>query len=193
MSERAGRVAGLVLAAGAGRRYGMPKALVPGWLADRCAALAAGGCDPVLVVLGAAADQARVLVPDGVDVVVAPDWAEGMGASLRAGLGAVRVLDPVPDAVLVALVDTPGLTPAVVARLRATVGTGSPGEALVQAAYAGRPGHPVVLGRAHWAGAAEAARGDRGARDYLRAHEVTTVECGDVGHGEDVDTPAGFR
>lgn len=189
MSERAGRVAGLVLAAGAGRRYGTPKVLVPGWLADRCAALAAGGCDPVVVVLGAAAEQARALVPDGVDVVVAPDWAQGMGASLRAGLGAVRALEPVPDAVLVALVDTPGLTPAVVARVRGAVGTRAPDEALAQAAYAGRPGHPVVLGRAHWAGAAEAARGDRGARDYLRAHEVTTVECGDVGHGQDVDAP----
>ncbi|MFZ5870869.1 MAG: nucleotidyltransferase family protein [Actinomycetota bacterium] len=183
------RVAGLVLAAGEGRRFGGPKALVPGWLADRVRALGDGGCAPVVVVLGAAADEARVLVPAGTLVVVAADWAEGMGASLRAGLDAAAVLEPAPDAVLVALVDTPGLTAAAVSRLVASAGR-DPRAALAQAVYTGQPGHPVLIGRDHWPGVRSVARGDRGARDYLAARDVALVECGDVGDGADVDRPS---
>jgi CTP:molybdopterin cytidylyltransferase MocA len=181
-------VAGLVLAAGAGRRYGGPKALVPGWLPDRVRALAEGGCDPVVVVVGAAADRARALVPVGARVVVAPRWADGMGESLRSGLDAVEA--DACDAVLVALVDTPGLTPAAVARLVERSRTASPARAvLARAAYRGRPGHPVLLGRSHWAGVRAVATGDDGARHYLRVHLVERVECGDVADGTDVDVP----
>ena len=181
------RVAGLVLAAGEGRRFGRPKALVPGWLPDRVGALTGGGCSPVLVVLGAAAGDAERLLPPGAVAVAAEDWAEGMGASLRAGLDAVAALDPPPDAVLVALVDTPGLTAAAVRRVAAQTAPG----ALAQAAYAGRRGHPVLLGREHWDGVLAVAAGDRGARDYLAGREVTPVECGDVADGRDVDTDPG--
>ncbi|MFP5346907.1 MAG: NTP transferase domain-containing protein [Actinomycetes bacterium] len=181
-------VAGLLLAAGEGRRFGMPKALVRGeddepWVSVRAGTLAGGGCQPVLVVLGAVADDARPLLPAEAVPVVAQDWAEGMGASLRAGLRAAGDLQPTPDAVLVALVDTPGLTGAAVARIvalgRATT--------LAQASYDGKPGHPVLLGRDHWDGVLQAARGDRGARDYLRSHAVQLIECGDVADGRDVD------
>ena len=71
-------IAGLLLAAGAGRRYGMPKALVDGgaWLRRAVATLAAGGCEQVLVVVGAQADEVIPLVPDSASTVVAADWAE---------------------------------------------------------------------------------------------------------------------
>ncbi len=91
--------AGLLLAAGAGRRYGMPKALVTHagrLLVERAmATLVEGGCDPVVVVLGAAADEvlARAQL-SGAIVVVNPEWAGGMGSSLRAGLAAL----PLPGA-----------------------------------------------------------------------------------------------
>ena len=81
--------------------------------------LADGGCAPRVVVLGAAADAVRVILPEGVTAVEAPDWAEGMGASLRTGLAA---LPPDVDAVLVHLVDLPGVTAAAVARLAADAG-----------------------------------------------------------------------
>jgi CTP:molybdopterin cytidylyltransferase MocA len=182
-------VAGLLLAAGAGRRFGGPKALVVGedgtpWLAARVAALADGGCAPVLVVLGAAVEPAAALLPADAVPVVAADWEEGMGASLRTGLAAAE--ETGADAVLIALVDTPGLTADAVARVAAT---GSP-TALAQATYDGRPGHPVLVGRSHWAGVVAVARGDRGARDYLAGRPVQFVECGDVGHGADVDVRA---
>ncbi|MGA9312006.1 MAG: NTP transferase domain-containing protein, partial [Pseudonocardiaceae bacterium] len=74
-------IAGLLLAAGAGRRYGMPKALVDGgaWLRRAVATLTDGGCDSVLVVVGAQADQVLPLVPETAATVLAADWAQGMG------------------------------------------------------------------------------------------------------------------
>jgi nicotine blue oxidoreductase len=107
-----------------------------------------------------------------------------MGSSLRAGLASVAPLDGV-DRVIVTLVDLPGLTGEAVARLVA-----SPAR-IAQASYDGERGHPVLLGREHFEGVSSAAQGDRGARDYLRAHadEVTLVEVGDVASGEDLDVP----
>ena len=173
---------GLLLAAGAGRRLGRPKALVEGWLPRAVASLA--GCDETVVVLGAEADRARPLLPDGVRVVVAHDWAQGMGASLRAGLEALAP-DARPLRCIVTLVDLPDVTAEVVARL---LGLPEAADGLARAAYAGVPGHPVLLGRDHWAGIAATATGDQGARDYLRSREVVLVECGDLASGADVDT-----
>jgi hypothetical protein len=55
----------------------------------------------------------------------------------------------------------------------------------------------VLIGREHWAGVISLARGDRGARDYLRVHHPVEVECGDIGTGADVDVaealPPGSR
>jgi nicotine blue oxidoreductase len=148
--------------------------------------LADGGCAPLLAVLGAAAGEVEPLLPSGVRAVLAPDWEEGMGASLRAGLDALGELDPVPDAALVHLVDLPGVTPAAVARLAGLSAT----DVLVRAAYEGRPAHPVLLGRAHWPGVREAATGDSGARTYLSGHpDLELIECGDLAVPDDVDTP----
>lgn len=191
-AQRGPDVVGLLLAAGAGRRFGRPKALVPGWLPDRCAALSAGGCGRVVVVLGAAAEEARRLVPPGAETVVAADWADGLSASLGAGLAAVR--EGTAEAAVVALVDTPGLTPGAVARvIAAGRGDGrsaaSPAEALVQATYSGTPGHPVLLGRAHWEALLTEGVGDQGARQYLARHAALRVPCEDVADGSDVDLP----
>lgn len=160
---------------------GRPKALVDDWLARGLAALAP--CRERLVVLGAQAEAVRARLPEPVPSVVAADWQEGMGASLRAGLAA---LDPArTTAVVVTLVDLPDVGVEVVARLlREPVGPAT----LRRAAYDGVPGHPVVLGRDHWSGVAAAAHGDQGARGYLREREVGLVECGDLATGLDVDS-----
>ncbi len=186
-----GQTAGIVLAAGGGRRYGRPKALVEygGRLLveTAIATLTAGGCVPVVVVLGAAADEVRARARLGPAVAVAnPDWSAGMGSSLRCGLAALA--NQPAGAAIVLLVDTPGITPAAVARLRSRAAAG----ALAIATYGGEPGHPVLLGRAHWAGVAEMAVADVGARRYLAAHpdQVERVPCDDVADGADMDTPA---
>lgn len=177
-------VAGLVLAAGEGRRFGGPKAPVVldgERLVDRAVrVLREGGCDPIYVVLGAWSGA----VP-GAITVTNPDWSEGMGSSLRAGLTALDAADVELDRVVVTLVDLPGLTGEAVARLIA-----SPAR-IAQASYDGERGHPVMLGREHVEDVWSSAQGDRGARDYLRAHsdEVSLVEVGDVASGEDLDVP----
>ncbi len=183
--------AGLLLAAGAGRRMGRPKALVEvdGEPLVRRAVrvLRDGGLAPVVVVLGARADDVRRVLPGDVRAVEAPDWAGGMGASLRAGLAALEGLaGVVPDAAVVHLVDLPGVPAAVPRRLAAVPGPA----ALARAAYGGRPGHPVLLGRDHWAGVRAAALGDAGARGYLAGRtDLVLVECGDLADPDDVDTP----
>lgn len=211
-SHQAPAVAGVLLAAGAGRRYGMPKALVDdgGWLRRSVGALADGGCDPVLVVLGAAAEQAAALLPEDARSVIAPDWEEGMGASLRAGLAALA--DPAPAAVkgpvtapdagpgavevplaataagteaaLIHLVDLPDVGAAVVRRVLGYAAR----DAVARAAFDGRPGHPVLLGRDHWDALLDTVGGDRGARDWLSGRaDLVLVDCTDLATGADVD------
>ena len=182
------RVAGLGLAAGAGRRFGGPKAvaeLAGERLVDRAVrVLVEGGTFPAYVVSGAV----ELDVPGAV-VVPNPAWADGMGSSLRAGLA---VLPPDVGAALVVLVDQPGLTGEAVARLVAAAG--GPGS-LAVATYEGRRGHPVLLGRAWWTEVADVAVGDEGAREVLRRHEdrLVRVECGDVASDNDVDRPEDLR
>lgn len=182
-------IAGLLLAAGAGRRYGMPKALVGGgaWLRRAVTTLTDGGCEPVVVVVGAQAGQVIPLVPEIASTVLAADWAEGMGASLRAGLAElIRSAPPQVQAALVHLVDLPDVDDSVVRRL---VASASP-TVVARAGFETQPGHPVLLGRRHWADIVESAQGDRGARDWLaQRSDLIVVDCSDLASGIDVDRP----
>jgi CTP:molybdopterin cytidylyltransferase MocA len=208
------RVAGLLLAAGAGRRFGRPKALVeiggeP--LAARGArTLADGGCGPIVVVLGARADQvlAAGVLPRAARAVVATTWKIGLGASLRAGLAALEG-EPDVAAVVVALADQPLVGPDAVRRLIAAyrpiaAGPGAscalscpstvaaPTVRAAVATYDGARRNPVLLSREVWRDVADAARGDLGARGWLRSRPdlVTPVDCDGTGLPDDVDTPA---
>lgn len=182
-------VAGLLLAAGAGRRFGGPKALVRfdgQLLVERGARLLAdGGCDPVVVVLGAAAEQvvAATTLPH---VVVATGWEGGMGVSLRVGLDAL--LTGTADACVIALADQPDIGPHAVARLLSAHASGA---VAAVATYDGVARNPVLLARRIWPDIAELAVGDTGARAWLRAHPdlVTPVACDGTGTPFDVDTP----
>ncbi|OQD53657.1 4-diphosphocytidyl-2C-methyl-D-erythritol synthase [Streptomyces phaeoluteigriseus] len=191
MTHTEDQVAGLLLAAGGGRRLGgRPKALLTHrgrpLVEHAVEALRAAGCTRVHVVLGAAADAVRESARlDGCVPVVNVEWERGMGGSLRAGLDSLAGTGA--RAALVSLVDQPGIGGRALARVRAAY---EDEESLASAAYDGRRGHPVLLGAAHWAGVAATATGDRGARDYLKAHEeeIRLVECGDVARPYDIDT-----
>ena len=166
----------------------MPKVLVTddrgSWLVRGVDLLHDGGCERVTVVLGAEVARAAALLVDlDVSLVVAEDWAEGMGASLRAGLRSLA--DSADDGAVVSLVDLPDLVPEVVGRV---IAAGDGTAALARATYDGRPGHPVLLGRDHWTGVIETAVGDQGARHYLADRDVIPVECGDLAGGRDVDS-----
>ncbi|MFJ4807412.1 nucleotidyltransferase family protein [Streptomyces longwoodensis] len=192
----AGPVVGLLLAAGGGRRLGgRPKALLVHrgrpLVEHAVGVLRAAGLARVHVVLGASADAVRERAAlDGCVLVDNPDWEQGMGSSLRAGLASLAGTGA--RAALVSLVDQPGIGPEAVARVLAALRDGT---SLASAAYDGVRGHPVLLGSEHWAGVAAAATGDRGARAYLREHEreITLVECGDVARPHDIDTAEDLR
>ena len=184
-------VAGLVLAAGAGRRIGGPKALLEfggSTLVQRCAeTLSRGGCTPVVAVIGA--EAARVMRPARVAtrcVAVNPDWRQGVSSSLRTGLALLRGTDT--RAAVVALVDQPLISAAVVERLLHAWGGH---EAAVVATYGGLPRNPVLLDRSVWEQVADTAVGDEGARAWLRGHAdaVVRIACDDAGAPDDIDTP----
>ncbi|MGW5469043.1 nucleotidyltransferase family protein [Streptomyces chartreusis] len=191
--KQAPPVAGLLLAAGGGRRLGgRPKALLPHRgrpLVEHAAGvLRTAGLTHVHVVLGARAADVREQAELGDCVLVEnPDWADGMGSSLRAGLDSLAGTGA--TATLVSLVDQPGIGPEAMARVLAAYEDET---SLVSAAYDGVRGHPVLFGAAHWAGIAATATGDQGARAYLKEHResITLVECGDVAQPYDIDTEA---
>ena len=186
-------VAGVLLAAGEGSRFGRPKALVEldgQTLAERgVTLLRAGGTDPVLIVTGAA--EVKLRPEHQARTVYNAEWRTGMGSSLRAALRALTELEAGPeiDAVVVALADQPLVGAEAVGRLIAAYRAGA---GVAVAAYGGKPRNPVLLAREHWPEVIATATGDQGARAFLRARPelVTLVECGDTGRPDDIDTPA---
>lgn len=196
------RVAGIVLAAGAGRRMGQPKALLTrpdgrSFVEAACEALLDAGCDPVLAVLGAEAEAARERLEAGrggrrrgrITAVINPDWAEGLATSLRSGLAHLSETSTASAAVI-HLVDLPDVGPDVIERIvaRGAVAATDLPAALARASYDGVPGHPVLLGRDHWDGVIASTAGDAGARRYLRAHRPRLVDVTDLASGRDLDT-----
>lgn len=187
----AARIGGIVLAAGAGTRMGTPKAVVEldgRLLVERAVdLLAASGCDPIVVVLGAAAaDVRRRAELAGVEAVLNADWATGMGSSLRAGLAA---LDGRADAAAIVLADQPRITPAAVTAVIDAWRSGD--RPAATATFEGRQRPPVVLGADVWTEVAATATGDVGARTWLRRfpQQVLAVPCDGLADPIDVDTP----
>ncbi len=177
------RVAGLVLAAGEGSRFGGTKQLAPldGRPLLEHALGAVAGLAPRVVVLGHEAEAIRSAIDlQGAEAVVCEDWREGQSASLRRG---VRALGDV-GAVVVVLGDQPRITAAAVTAVAAAADDGA---AAARASYGGRPGHPVLLGRELLARVGEL-RGDVGFRELLRGVDVREVEVGGLADPIDIDT-----
>jgi CTP:molybdopterin cytidylyltransferase MocA len=188
-----GAVAGVILAAGAGTRFGGPKALAPfdgSTLVERAVrTLADAGCVPVIVVAGPAADAVREACRTAdARVVMNASWADGLSGSVRLGLETAAGVTAAAAAVLFP-VDQPIVSAALVARL---VDAWNAGARAAVAAFGGEARTPVLLDASLWAEVSAHTRGDAGARTYLRAHPeiVTLVDCDDVGDADDIDTPA---
>lgn len=182
--------AGMVIAAGGGRRIGGPEALLRTGdtpLVDRAVdTVREAGCAPIVVVLGAAADEVRAAAAlAGASVVVDKAWGTGIGSSLRVGLKALT--DVEADAVVVVPVDMPGVTTHAVRRVAALPYP----DVLVCATYDGRRSYPMLFGRKHWSGISTVAHADVGARPYLLAHkhEVLDVACDRIADGARLDGP----
>jgi molybdenum cofactor cytidylyltransferase len=182
-------VAGLVLAAGAGTRFGGRKQLADldgrPLLEHALAAMASAPVEPVAVVLGAdAAEIAAAVDMHGAEPIVCHEWDEGQSASLRMGIEALEHAGA--DAVVVTLGDQPRIAARAIA---AVVEARAPGEAqAVRATYDGTPGHPVLIERSLF-DSVRNLRGDTGARDVLGAARVVDVPCDGLGDPADVDTP----
>jgi CTP:molybdopterin cytidylyltransferase MocA len=175
-------IAGLILAAGEGARFG-PEPKLLAQLAGRpllehaiLAQSAVPAFERIVVVLGANADRLleRVDFFDAEPIVCA-DWREGQAASLRRGVEELSGAEKV----VITLGDEPLITPQVVARF---VDERAP----ARATYDGRPGHPVALAPKQLA-AISGLTGDHGARELLGS--ARRIECGALCSGRDVDTP----
>ena len=185
--EGKGGVVGVVLAAGAATRFGGGKAVARFQgerLVDRAVrTLVAGGCERVLVVVGAL-DVGAV---HHAILVLNPEWSTGMGSSLHAGLSAARDA----EAVVVTLVDQPLIGAEAVKRLIAAWRAGAP---IAVATYEGRRAHPVLFGREAVAAVLPTLTGDAGARAFLAERaDVVEVDCTGTGRPDDVDTVEALR
>ncbi len=181
-----GRVGAVLLAAGRSSRFGASHKLLAPWrgkplVAHAVDAIATAGLPPPIVVLGH--DEAAVraaLAGCDVQFVAAPDWAEGMGRSLAAGIAAV----PADwDAALICLGDMPAVEPRLIAALATTAGE------LVVPVWDGRRGHPVRWPRAAFARLL-ALTGDTGGKAAMADFPVTEVAALSAACLVDIDTPA---
>ncbi len=183
----------VILAAGGSRRLGEAKQLVPfrgrSLLAHAIATALEADCGPVLVVLGARADALRDEAAGlGARVVENPDWATGLGSSVRAAIAAVEaeVPEAEAEAVLCTVCDQPLVTADLLASM---VRAHREGRDLVAAAYDGATGVPALFARRFFAELRELP-GDSGARRVLARHAADVHAIPFPGGAVDVDTPA---
>jgi molybdenum cofactor cytidylyltransferase len=188
------RITGIVLAAGAGRRAGGPKALLTldggSFLAWTVRLLSRPGVEPVLAVLGheAARVQREAGLPPGAEIVVNAAYESGMLSSVLCGLD--RAETDGADAVLVHPVDHPRVTVETIDRVITALQEGA---RIAVPSWSDRRGHPAGFAREVWP-ALRAAPPDRGARAVLAGHRDWIVHVpGDPGCVAGVNTPEDYE
>ncbi|MCA1738550.1 MAG: nucleotidyltransferase family protein [Actinobacteria bacterium] len=187
-------VSAIVLAAGAGSRFGGGKLLAPFGGRTLIEAVLSGLrgtlVDEIIVVVGARGERLRsISTAYETRIVENPEWAQGMSTSVRAGL---RACGPEARAAVVLLADQPLVGAEAVGRL---VETFENGAEVVVASYGGKPRNPVLFAREVWPLLQREISGDMGARVFLKRHPelVTEVPCDDVADPADVDTVEDLR
>ena len=177
----------VVLAAGSSSRLGEAKQLVRlggERLLERAVRIALeAGCEPVVVVLGARAEQIKAACHlRGAVVLRQPGWAEGMAASIRLG---IETLQNEVDAAVVLGCDQPAVGAAHLRALMELAGADSdrPAGRVVASAYAGKRGIPACF-PADVFEELKRLRGDKGARDLLQMAHAVDLPDGEL----DIDT-----
>jgi len=183
-----GPIVGILLAAGASRRFGADKLTQRLPDGDRVAVRACrnllAGTDRVLAVVREGSEElAALLQAEGAEVGVCADAGQGMGASLVFGVHAC------PDAAgwLIALADMPWIEPATIRKVADALRSGA---AIASPCWQGRRGHPV--GFSQFLGPELAAlNGDEGAKAVIQAHldQLRLIDCADAGVLRDIDKP----
>ena len=180
----------VLLAAGASRRMGRPKQLLP--VAGRPLLRIAGdvasgiGASPVVVVLGLeAGSMAAALAGLPVHVAINQDWAEGLGSSLRFGMRTALDLRPNLAAVIVLLADQPDVSPGHLQDL--ITAWKETGRTLI-ASSSGGVLQPPALFAARWFPRLLALQGDAGARGLFQDHPASVAAVPLAG-AADIDTP----
>ena len=187
-------VSAIVLAAGAGSRFGGGKLLAPfggrTLIEATLSGLHGAPVDEIIVVLGAEGERLRnISTAYKTRIVENPDWAEGMSTSVRAGL---RACAPDARAAVVCLADQPLVGAEAVERL---VEAFQRGARVAVATYGGEMRNPVLFTKGVWPLLLREMSGDRGGRLFLRHHReiVTEVSCDDVANSADIDTVEDLR
>ena len=162
----------IILAGGASTRLGQPKQLLPfrgrSLLRHAAETALASVCRPMVVVLGAGAEQLRSELSGLlVTVTLNPAWAEGMASSIRAGLGTVTSEANEPDSVVIMLCDQPLITAATLDQLVKVHRTENRG--IVACEYEDTLGVPALFSRKYFPELAGLA-GDQGARKIIVKH-----------------------
>ncbi len=187
-------IAAVVLAAGGSSRLGRPKQLVEfggrSLLRNAVEAAVGGGCDPVVVILGAEAERIRPEL-EGLAVVAVtnPCWRHGVATSIRRGVAEVEQLCPEVEGVVLIACDQPLLSPAIIrALIEAHRDCSERAAAMVASAYAETLGTPALFGRDHF-GSLGQLDGDRGARGLLRESAPRVVTVAWPQGAVDIDRP----
>lgn len=197
MSESSHRsIAATVLAAGGSTRMGRPKQLLTyggrTFLRKAAETAIASGCRPIIVILGAYAEQLHSEI-DGLPVfsVVNERWAEGLGSSICAGLGALKTYggEDAIEAVVLMLCDQPFVTATVIDELIAAYR--SNGKGIIASEYGGTMGVPALFGREYFAKLASLS-GPAGAKHLLTAHASDIVRVPFPQGTTDIDTPEDY-
>jgi nicotine blue oxidoreductase len=187
-------VSAIVLAAGAGSRFGGGKLLAPfggrTLIEATLSGLRGAPVDEIIVVVGAEGKRLRsISTAYETRIVENPDWTKGMSTSVRAGL---RACASDARAAVVCLADQPLVGAEAVERL---VEAFKQGARVAVATYGGEMRNPVLFARGVWPLLLREMSGDRGARVVLKHHQdmVTEVSCDDVANPADVDTVEDLR